>query len=643
MSIALDLIECPLDGVSLVEASAGTGKTWSICGLYARLLLERRMTVQDILVVTFTHAATAELRDRIRRRLQDLRRAIDMPELADDMSQRLLAHLTRHVGSTPSELALALDRALLDFDAASITTIHGFCQRALGDVPLSMGQPLQIELQENDDELRAEVAHALWQRHVASVPADSLLARTVWADRHTVDELQDALRLHAAKPCSQVCWPADPPVVPSSSVADQLARARPLWDAARITTAFQAAYDDGRLSRTILKPASFAPKVHAAAEAWTRLLAMTVLTVSKDDLEALALFTRNEIRRALRKGAADIADPFPDVAQEIVDALRTERGYGRAEWLRCLRSMIAQGLADMATRKEHRRIQSFDDLLGRLRQALSGPGGDQLAQVLRKRFPAALIDEFQDTDPVQYEIFSRIYAGSDAPLFLVGDPKQAIYSFRNADLRVYLLAAERAAHRHALLRNFRSSSALIDGLNTFFGAARPAFLLRGLNYERIAAAGARIGALVDASGGAGAALQFVRWPAPTQEQPCTKGTVRTWIAEHLASEVARLLTAADAGRLRINDRPVVPGDIAVLVRTRTQGRLIKNALRTVGVGSVELTRDSVFATAMARELAQVLRAVTSPGDPSLLRTALATQIIGLTATDLEDLAHTEQG
>ena len=160
----LDLFNCPLDGISLIEASAGTGKTWNICGLYMRLLLERGLQVQQILVVTFTNAATAELRERIRSRIAEtLARLRSGPASPDPFVDSLLDSLRQQHQLEDLAMERLLDLALQTFDEASIFTIHGFCQRALGDTPFTAGMPMTLELLSDDSDLRLEIVLDFWR------------------------------------------------------------------------------------------------------------------------------------------------------------------------------------------------------------------------------------------------------------------------------------------------------------------------------------------------------------------------------------------------------------------------------------------------------------------------------------------------
>ena len=283
----------------------------------------------------------------------------------------------------------------------------------------------------------------------------------------------------------------------------------------------------------------------------------------------------------------------------------------------------------------------FDDMLFNLHARLAGADGAALAATLRRRFGAALVDEFQDTDPLQYAIFEAIYRDSDAPLFLVGDPKQAIYSFRHADLHTYLRARGAARAEYTLDRNQRSSQPLLDALNGLFGANPRAFMQAGLDYRPVRLGAKPRAPLVESPLPARAALQLWQLPRDGDGQPLHRAEAMRLANAAVAGEIARLLASARNGQARFNDRPLAAGDIAVLVRSHAQGAAMRRALSAVGVGSVELSQASIFDSADAADLERLLAAMLEPQREPLLRAALATEAMGFDAAALQALAGDE--
>jgi len=656
MSELLDVFTCELAGIRQIEASAGTGKTWNICGLYLRLLLESRLEVQRILVVTFTNAATAELRERIRQRIVDTLAGLHAQQAGaaapsgDEFVERLLRTLRERHGLQDDDAIRRLEAALATFDEASIFTIHGFCQRALADTPFTAQMPLSMELVRDDADRVAEAANDFWRRRIAADDLDAGLAAHLVASKDSPAGFAALLKRHLAKPLARAAWPDDldhARAIDAEAFALAHAAARTLWAAQRETLRelLHGALDslDGR---------SYKQETLATAfDAWDEVLAhddgMSALSAEVEKLELLGSERVFKTQKA-KKGVPP--HEFFELAQAVVD-LRAQAtralAYAR---LALLRQLLDEGTRAQREAKRRQRVIAFDDMLFNLHDRLVRGDSPWLAGELKKRFPAALIDEFQDTDPLQFAVFKTIYttptpdALSDAPLFFVGDPKQAIYSFRNADLHTYLEAGRHAVARYSLAENQRSSEPLIRALNRLFGANSRAFMLDGLAYQAVAFGKKPRQAFVDTSAPR-APLQVWTLPPADDGEPMFQRDAQAAVVAATADEIARLLAAAQRGEVRLgkapDERPLAAGDIAVLVRSNAQGTLIRQALTARGVGSVELSQASVFRSSDAEELDRVLTAVLEPARERTLKAALSTELIGLDATAIAALASDE--
>ncbi len=623
----LDVFGCGLRGVRLIEASAGTGKTWAICGLYLRLLLrpDQPLTVQQILVVTFTKAATAELRDRIRGRIAEVLAALEQPGVAASGGDPFVRQLLDSLEGDRDDAARKLVQALRTFDEAAIFTIHGFCQRALDDTPFTAGLPLRQELVEDDSELCGQVARDFWRRHVAGAALPPGLAAWLAHCKDSPERLAALVKRHSAKPLSPSLWP-DPVAATVGIEAVQRAydALRPVWLQGRdqILRCVRDSWDS--LGRNVYRTPD---AVALAAQEWDAAFGPgQALDSVRLGGKAALLSSR---RYKARKGAPACKEhPFFEPAGEYLDLWDRFTGQLEAMRLALLRRVVEQGPPALLALKRQRRVVAFDDMLSNLRDRLVATGGGALAAQLRARYPAALIDEFQDTDPLQFEIFDSIYgARTDTALFMVGDPKQAIYSFRNADLHTYLKARDRAGERYTLAANQRSSQGLIDALNAVFTRNPQAFMLDGLRYQPVRLGDKPRKAFADPSGPPRGALHLWQLPVDEGGLAPVKADAATAAARACAAEISRLLQASHAGALRA-------ADIAVLVRSHAEGRRMRAELALLGIGSVELAQASVFDSADAQELDDVLRAVLAPARHGLLRTALASGLLGLTATEL---------
>ena len=669
----LDVFGCPLAGVNLIEASAGTGKTWTICGLYLRLLLERELGVQQILVVTFTNAATAELRERIRSRIVELRGHLNGAALppVDPFIARLSGDLLRR-GHTAPNLAARLDLALAAFDEAAIFTIHGFCQRALADNPFAAGLPMRTDIVESDRDLLMETVHDFWRRHVAHDSVRPEFARHLHGRKDSPEKYARLLERHLAKPLARHRWPGalrDPPLA-GAVLHRPYREARAQWldHGAQIIEQLTAAL--GSLHATTYKRES----LRAAATEWDALCR------GDDPLAAVGdkarLFRHSLLTEKTKKNGVTPSHPFFALAETYL-ALR-EQLHRSLDLERCrlLERLFAEGSRALRTLKRTHRVAAFNDLLANVHERLHHPGHPWLAASIRARFPAALIDEFQDTDPLQLAIFRTIYdtggtagtgpggdsgvdtaASGDAgpapdAVFLVGDPKQAIYAFRHADLHSYLRATRWASRRWSLTDNQRSSAPLLSALNTLFGANPEAFVLPEVQYRRVAFGSKPRARFVDHSGPR-APLQG--WRLPDHTGPLSKPLARKAAVDATAAEIARLVQAGlDAGRdagveggaggeggITLDGRPLRPKDIAVLVRSRSLGGEVKRALAALRVGAVELSSRGIFHSPEAKDWEVVRTAIASPTREALLRTALATELFGCDASQIERIAASD--
>jgi exodeoxyribonuclease V beta subunit len=634
----LDVFRCDLDGINLIEASAGTGKTWNICGLYLRLLLERDLDVQQILVVTFTNAATAELRERIRTRIVETRDYLKsgIAPGGDPFVSTLVAQLADQMNIAKDDMIRRLDLALSTFDEASIFTIHGFCQRALGDSPFAAGLPMAMELIQDDSDLLMESVHDFWRRHIAGDALPAELISYISGKGDTPEAYARLLKRHLAKPLAISRWPDDldsEPTIDSDALRAAYAGVRRLWTDHRVAIADFLFSSLGSLNGTTYKETS----VREGAAQWDELFRTSdPLAALGKHLRLYRDFTLNDRKK---KGTTPPSHPFFSAAESFLALRETIDGALALRRLHLIRALLDEAGVRLRESKRARRVVSFDDMLFNVHERLTNGSYPGLAASLKARFPAALIDEFQDTDPLQFDIFRSIYGAKDTPLFLVGDPKQAIYSFRQADLHTYLRARQLATQEYSLGNNQRSSRELLAGLNSLFATNPRGFVLPGLDYRTVEFGDKPRSEFVDNSDPR-AALQV--WMLPeTSEGPLSKKSARYAVTQAVAAEIARLLREAGDNRIAVAESPLRAGDIAVLVRSHAQGGEMKRALDALGVGSVEISQSSVFQSTDAEEVERVLTSVLEPTRDRLLRAALATELIGCDAAAVEAIAGDE--
>jgi exodeoxyribonuclease V beta subunit len=642
-----DVFNADLEGLSLIEASAGTGKTWNICGLYLRLLLERKLEVQKILVVTFTNAATAELRDRIRSRIVEVLEYLrGRASSTDPFAKDLTAAVARNSERKKDEMQALLEAALSCFDEAAIYTIHAFCQRALADTPLAAGLPYGLELIEDDAEIRHEAVADFWRREVSGKQGDPDLAAWLAVRFDSPTMWAALLKRLQAKPLSRQIWPEDlgePAQALRRPLDTAFAAAGQAW--AQLRASAIAALKSG-LNGTLNGRYYTDDSIDEGAATWDAWLStgdsLSPL-VKGDKLKKPKLFSAAILKSRTNQRKITPRHAFFDAAQELIDCREAMEQQLERLRLRLLRKMAEETVVQLREKKRTLRVIGFDDILYNAWDALCNDSRPWLAAELRNRYPAALIDEFQDTDPLQCEIFMKIYDTKDAPglLFLVGDPKQAIYSFRNADLHTYLGAKRRARKASTLLSNQRSVEGLIKATNTVFAANPGAFILNDIGHRPVELGNKKRAPFEDRSEKSPAPLRIWRFPADEQGLYPSRDAAHELAVKTTAAEISRLLREGAAGRITLDGQVLRGGDIAVLVRTHRQGRWIKEALAALGVGAVELSPESIFATRDAEDLARVLGAILEPAHRPRLLAALATEFVGLSASDVEVLSQSD--
>ncbi|NVK43031.1 MAG: exodeoxyribonuclease V subunit beta [Oceanospirillaceae bacterium] len=624
----LDSATFPLHGMRLIEASAGTGKTFTIAALYLRLLLghgdghsrhARALDVDQILVVTFTEAATEELRDRIRRRIQEARQAFVRGESSDPFLRLLLASETDH-----AQAARILGDAARNMDQAAIFTIHGFCQRMLRQHAFESGSLFETELTQDEAPLRREAMLDYWRTRIYCLP--SMLAEAVlqlWPEPgRLLAEVDGLLATEGLR--------LEPDYADRELAVEwqrQVERVEAFKQAWRDNdTDLLALLLAGGLNGNSYRKTSV-PAWLASVDAYVESLQV----LPDADLAAvLEKFAQGRLREKTKKGGATPEHPLFELIEQLCDSWMPLRELVLGEALREVRMRLAQ-------HKQQLRLLGFDDLLSGLGRALDSTVGERLAAAIREQFPVALIDEFQDTDPLQYRIFSGLYREApECGLFMIGDPKQAIYAFRGADIFTYIQARRAVADHYTLGTNWRSTSAMIAAVNRLFeGHDAPFIYDDDIPFLPVDAAGKADNRPLTLDGEAVPALTI--WHSPGE--PVAKNDYLRRFAEACASQVVRLLN----GDARIGDAPLEAQDLAVLVRDRFEAAAVQQALRRRQVPSVyQSGRDSVFATQEALDLYRILQAVQEPQQERYLRSALATSLLLQDAAALQALNDDEE-
>lgn len=632
----LDPLQLPLRGQILIEASAGTGKTYTLALLVLRLLLERELSIDQILVVTFTRAATEELRGRIRLRLRE---ALDLVEggICDDPTLRqMIAAIVGQEPARKQRIAILLRDSLARMDEAAIHTIHGFCQRMLQEHAFVSGSPFAMDFIEDENRLRRQIIADFWRLHFYDTPRKAAWASASW---QTPDGLLKALGPHLNRE-DLICLPRIDEQEHANleqQVNTLFPRLQTLWLAEREAVRSLLLEHKGlKRARTTGYHPDRVQQGFAELDTWLQSRQPPWLMP-----KLASLFTTSTVRSLLKKTCREApAHPFLDLFDQFHEShARLDRNRKILLVLAARRYMTTE----LDTRKEKKGQLSFDDLLRRMADALHEGGG--LVRLIQRRFPAILVDEFQDTDPLQYRIFAAVHrAGRKNALFLIGDPKQAIYGFRGADIFTYLKARHdtRPELHFTMTTNYRSASSMVAAVNRIFRRQNP-FVLTGDTIPFIP-----MRPRPDADRDI-----FLRHGAPwpplacllldEQEnlKPWSKDRAMELAAELCARQTAVLLAEGETGQASIGERGLAGGDIAILVRTHREASAMRKALRRHRIASVYASRDSVFASPEAEQVHILLACLHNPTDPDLIRSLLVTDLFGYTANMLDELREQE--
>jgi exodeoxyribonuclease V beta subunit len=629
--LVFDPLETPLEGANLIEASAGTGKTYTITGLFLRLLLEKTLAVHQILVVTFTEAATQELKDRIRSKIREAIDAFSTGKSGDSFLEKLV----KRQASAGKALPL-LREALRSFDEASIFTIHGFCRRMLHENAFESGSLFDTELVTDPSAMIQESVDDFWRHHLYS--ASPLFVNFALASGFTPGELISLLQRRMNQPFLRIIpeeeGPDSAPL--EKRFREAFSRAQKAWSVSRDDVARLLASYEG-FNRVLYS----VPKIEGWLEEMEDLF--TYGENSPGLFPEFRKFRAGEVAMGMRKGFSPPEHPFFDLCEDLYQSSQDLEIVFSRRLLGLKVRLFKEVDEALSKRKIERNVQTFDDLLLKLQAALEGKGGRDLAIAVRRKFRAALIDEFQDTDPVQYAIFQSIFGREGSVLFLVGDPKQSIYGFRGADIFAYMEAVDKVDARYTLTENWRSDPELIQSINALFGNAKPAFVYEKIPFEPATAAR---GAEPKPLRIEGKKEPFTLWFMDAEKWAAENGLINKGVAQRqlpglVAAEITRLLNLGKGKKALIDDRPLRANDIAVLVRQNREALLVQRALSERNVPSVLYSTQNLFDSHEALEMERFLAAVAEPNVESLIKAALTTDMIGIAGEELEQLTLDE--
>lgn len=643
----LNSLQLALNQSSLIEASAGTGKTYTMANLYLRLILGVRcpspLTVEQILVVTFTKAATQELRDRIREKLVNVGKWFRDPsskEAQDALREPFLAALYQEVQPRLNECLLRLSIAEREIDLASIFTIDSFCQKMLFQFAFSSGIRFDIDLLSNEDELLTRLSEETWRELFYPMGLAETVA--VAEELKTPSDALTAVKgyLYGDFPdlAAENQWL-------TQGISSYLADYQALLQEAKQHWLAVGAEAESLIVAEINKNYKKGEKKSLSRRAyqmrwienWLKELNEWATSGSHYfPTNSLSRFCQDFINEKAEEGAEPLTHTIFAKNQDYLTAYQTQfEGKSKAILLYQFFSHLRQKLADY---KQTHKEKSFGDMLSFLLSALQSERGDTLAQQIRALYPFAMIDEFQDTNQQQYEVFHRIFMDqntSEQGFIMIGDPKQSIYKFRGADIFTYLKAKNEVQEQATLDRNWRSVPEVVESCNRLFQfpeGDNPPFLYHGIPFQPVKAKEAS-DTLVGEQ-----ATRCLLISTEFDEQLA---------ATHCAYQIQQQLKKSEQGLLFVQkeegNRPLEAKDITILVRSHKQASLIRAELLKRHIPSVFFSeRNSVYETQEAQDLRIILSACLNPYRQSSLLSAIGTSLWGLTSTDIFNIKQDEK-
>ena len=621
----LDLINCPLDGVNLIEASAGTGKTYSIANLYLRFILEKKLPIQEILVVTFTEAATKELKERLRQNILEAQRFLD------GSSGDLV--ITEIVEKAKNDLGLEsvtklLRRALLNIDEMAVFTIHGFCKRMLSENAFESKLTFDLELQGEANELLAEVVDDYW-RKTSYTPIDE----EVDGGTSRGDLLSLAQNFTGN------------PNLELTTIYDDSVDVGKMADC--LVLIMQSAKDQRDEISAVLKDKG--NKISRGASGYSEEnVSMWLEQLIAGNSSCVRNFAKKFLDSKVtpgqqKKGVTALPHSFFDLCDQFSTleiALENNKIHDFINYIR----------AEFLVRKADQQIQTFDDLVVNLNNALKSESGEKYISLIREKFKVAMIDEFQDTDSIQNDIFQKLFSDPSITLFMIGDPKQSIYGFRGADIFEYLETKKVVSpeNNYNLDTNYRSETKMVEAVNHFFiqeeqerSEINP-FVYgelsdgqEGINYHKVKA-NDKSRKLLDPSKSP-LQVDFI-----DSEQPMNMPLSNRKIIQYVTTEVARLLKDASFQQAG-ESTPVIPGDIAILTNDNKQASAFQKALNKVNIPSVIQKSGNIYDSEEAFELGLFLAAIQKQS-PRQMNPFMTTRFVGLPTNELFSAlsGHTEE-
>ena len=584
-----DVKETILAGRNLIEASAGTGKTYSVSILVLRLIIENKIPLEKILMVTFTKDAVAELESRVRKFVRQALRYASGKGNAEKTIREV-------IDSTGKAKALPeLKKATQSLDELSVMTIHSFCERSLMQYPFETGQSFKFSISTDISDIRDLVVNDFWRRKINTLDKDLFKHFTETLTRDSIEQVLKKALDDKVYICDDV---NETEVL--KQIKESIKVKETAWKEFKtyVTDNFDSIsvkVHQNSDARKFLEKNNSSSLVFI--EAYIKGFKCKTQYIKNSFLEEFRYYTRYE----------DISNSLTELSGKY------------------MYNIFKQAIEDLKKKvsdfKANRQIIDFNDQIKLLHKAVVN---GSVNPVLSSKYLAVFIDEFQDTDKYQYEIFSKLF--SEKIIFYIGDPKQSIFGWRKADITTYKKARDEVNKIHSMDLNFRSTQELIDALNAFFSGEDP-FADNEIRYEKVKMGRSDLGSMTDNNNPV----------EPMDLYGCKK---KSEIEAFVVNEVCRLIYSGEAC---INGNVIEPSDIAIIVRTNKEGRAMKKALSKVNVPAITVDETKVMESEEAQIIRYLMEAVIQPNRGAINR-VLLNQCFGLdsdTVLRLDEEKHLE--
>lgn len=591
-------------GVQLIEASAGTGKTYTICNLVLLLLLGRGnyrsgpLAMDQILILTFTIAATEELKTRVRKRVLEAKRAFEIP--SSDLFLRNLVE----VSSDKKQDKHLLINALRMVDQACVYTIHGFCAKVLKEYPFECGSTFNQEISDEKSRFVQTACEDFFRSNIfLRSPPIQKLALTIWDTPKTLENsigsflYRSELSVSPAKKLGS-----------ETEILNSVEKIKRIW----IEEDLESVIAESGLRKN--------SKIRTNANAMTDFCKNNEADLTS---ELWGLFTPDKITK-VKKSSPPLSHGIFQMIDELLFLIENYKTSLKVEAFEHIKGQLIIS-------RSSSEFLGIDDLLPKVEDAIHNENSSLKKKIIEK-WPIAMIDEFQDTDSVQWNIFQGIYRQKKygTALLLIGDPKQAIYNFRGADIFTYLNAKNTATNSCSLSENWRSSKNYIDAINDLFKGTSVFGTSAGIKYPPSSSPPERTLPEVTEKGEKTTPINIF---IDEDKLPYKGGSARKLI-NHAAFKAAEIIREES---LKIGDSSIKPSQIAFLVATRRDAELVKKALEKFQIEAINLSNDSVFKQQTAHDLIQILGAIIYSKNITKLKAALSSSLIGCTPAEIEAL------